>query len=70
GESKILKKCTLPLTGVGCVKKVVTELAVMEVTSKGFKLIERAPGVSVEHIIAATEAKLIIEGGIPEMKID
>ena len=70
GESKILKKCTLPLTGVGCVKKVVTELAVMEVTPKGFKLIERAPGVSVEHIIAATEAKLIIEGEIPEMLIN
>ena len=70
GESKILKKCALPLTGVGCVRKVVTELAVMEVTPKGFKLLERAPGVSVEHIIAATEANLIIEGDIPEMKID
>lgn len=70
GESKILKKCTLPLTGVGCVKKVVTELAVLEVTPKGFKLVERAPGVSVEAIIAATEASLIIEGTIPEMQID
>ena len=70
GESKILKKCSLPLTGVGCVKKVVTELAVLEVTPKGFKLIERAPGVSVEDIIKATEADLIIEGTIPEMKID
>jgi 3-oxoacid CoA-transferase subunit B len=70
GESKILKKCTLPLTGVGCVKKIVTELAVMEVTPNGFKLLERAPGVSVEHIIANTEANLIIEGEIPEMKID
>jgi 3-oxoacid CoA-transferase subunit B len=69
GESKILKKCTLPLTGVGCVKKVVTELAVLEVTSKGFKLLERAPGVSVEDIIKATEADLIIEGNIPEMNI-
>ena len=69
GESKILKKCTLPLTGVGCVKKVVTELAVLEVTPKGFKLLERAPGVSVEHILALTEADLIIEGDIPEMKI-
>jgi 3-oxoacid CoA-transferase subunit B len=69
GESKILKKCTLPLTGVGCVKKVVTELAVLEVTSKGFKLLERAPGVSVEDIIKATEADLIIEGDIPEMSI-
>ncbi|WP_332027669.1 CoA transferase subunit B [Kaistella sp.] len=68
GESKILKKCTLPLTGVGCVKKVVTELAVMDVTPKGFKLLERAPGVSVEYIIKATEAELIIEGDIPEMQ--
>ena len=70
GESKILKKCTLPLTGVGCVKKIVTELAVLEVTPKGFKLLERAPGVSVEHIIASTEATLIIEGEIPEMYLD
>jgi 3-oxoacid CoA-transferase subunit B len=70
GESKILKKCTLPLTGVGCVKKVVTELAVMEITPQGFKLLERAPGVTVEHIIASTEATLIIEGSVPEMEID
>jgi len=70
GESKILKKCSLPLTGVGCVKKVVTELAVMEITPKGFQLLERAPGVSVEQIIASTEAELIIEGEIPEMIID
>jgi 3-oxoacid CoA-transferase subunit B len=70
GESKILKKCSLPLTGVGCVKKVVTELAVLEVTPKGFKLLERAPGVSVEEIIKATEANLIIEGDIPEMNIN
>lgn len=70
GQSKILKKCTLPLTGVGCVKKVVTELAVLEVTPKGFKLLERAPGVTVEHILASTEAELIIEGEIPEMTID
>jgi len=69
GESKILKKCTLPLTGVGCVKKVVTELAVLEITSKGFKLLERAPGITVEYIIASTEADLIIEGDIPEMSI-
>lgn len=68
GESKILKKCTLPLTGVGCVKKVVTELAVLEVTPQGFKLLERAPGVSVEDIKKATEADLIIEGEIPEMQ--
>jgi 3-oxoacid CoA-transferase subunit B len=69
GESKILKKCTLPLTGVGCVKKVVTELAVLEITPDGFKLLERAPGVSVEDIIKATEAELIIDGDIPEMTI-
>ena len=67
GESKILKKCTLPLTGVNCVKKVVTELAVMEITDKGFKLLERAPGISVEDIVKATEADLIIEGEISEM---
>lgn len=70
GESKILKNCTLPLTGVKCVKKVVTELAVLEVTDKGFKLLERAPGITVEEIIKSTEANLIIEGEIPEMKID
>jgi len=69
GESKILKQCTLPLTGVNCVKKVVTELAVLEITPKGFKLLERAPGVSVEDIIKATEADLIIEGDVPEMKV-
>jgi 3-oxoacid CoA-transferase subunit B len=70
GESKVLKNCTLPLTGVGCVKKIVTELAVMDVTSKGFKLLERAPGVSVEEIIKATEGILIVEGEIPEMVLD
>jgi 3-oxoacid CoA-transferase subunit B len=70
GESKLLKKCDLPLTGVRCVKKIVTELAVIEVTDKGFKLLERAPGVSVEHIIKSTEANLIVEGEIPEMNID
>ncbi|OYU85381.1 MAG: succinyl-CoA--3-ketoacid-CoA transferase [Flavobacterium sp. BFFFF2] len=69
GESKILKRCTLPLTGVGCVKKVVTELAVLEITPKGFKLLERAPGVSVDDIIKATEADLIIEGEVLEMAI-
>jgi len=68
GESKILKKCTLPLTGVNCVKRVVTELAVLDVTPAGFKLVERAPGVTVEHIIQSTEADLIIEGEIPEMQ--
>lgn len=67
GESKILKKCSLPLTGVGCVKKIVTNLAVLEVIKEGFKLIERAPGVSVEEIKNATEGTLIIEGDIPEM---
>ncbi len=70
GESKVLKECSLPLTGVNCVKKIVSNLAVMEVLPNGggLKLIERAPGVSVEEIIKATEAKLIIEGEIPEMK--
>ncbi|MEO8773975.1 MAG: CoA transferase subunit B [Gelidibacter sp.] len=67
GESKLLKKCSLPLTGVGCVKKIVTNLAVLEVTEKGFKLLERAPGISVEDIIKATEGTLIVEGDIPEM---
>ncbi len=70
GESKILKQCTLPLTGVNCVKKIVTELAVLEVTPNGFKLLERAPGVSVEDIIKATEADLMIEGEIPEMQVN
>jgi 3-oxoacid CoA-transferase subunit B len=69
GESKLLKKCSLPLTGVGCVKKVVTNLAVLEVTDDGFKLLERAPGVSVDEIISATEGNLIVVGTIPEMKI-
>ena len=70
GESKILKRCTLPLTGVGCVKKIVTELAVLQVTPNGFQLLERAPNVSVQHIIDSTEAVLIIKGDIPEMSID
>lgn len=69
GQSKILKQCTLPLTGVKCVKKIVTDLAVMDVTEDGFKLIERAPGVTVEEIIQATEGKLIVDGEIPEMKL-
>tara|TARA_R110002072_G_scaffold235697_10_gene393443 strand:+ start:16544 stop:17200 length:657 start_codon:yes stop_codon:yes gene_type:complete len=68
GESKLLKKCSLPLTGVKCVKKVVTDLAVLEITDKGFKLLERAPGVTVEEIQKATEGTLLIEGTIPEMK--
>jgi len=68
GESKLLKECTLPLTGIKCVKKIVTELAVLEVLPEGgFKLLERAPGISVEDIKNATEGKLIIEGEIPEM---
>ncbi len=69
GQSKILKECTLPLTGVNCVKKIVTDIAVLEVTANGFKLLERAPGVSVEEIINSTEGKLIVEGEIPEMKL-
>jgi len=69
GESKLLKRCSLPITGVGCVKKVVTNLAVMDVTKKGFKLLERAPGVSIRDIQTATEGHLIIEGDIPEMNI-
>jgi 3-oxoacid CoA-transferase subunit B len=70
GDSKLLKKCSLPLTGVGCVTKIVTELAVIEVTDKGFKLLERAPGVSVEEIKKATEGTLIVEGDIPEMQLN
>ena len=69
GASKLLKQCSLPLTGVACVKKVVTNLAVMEITDKGFKLLERAPGVSVEDIKNATEGTLLIEGDIPEMQL-
>jgi len=69
GESKLLPSCMLPLTGIGCVKKIVTELAVLEITNEGFKLIERAPGVSVEEIITKTAGKLIIEGNIPEMEL-
>lgn len=69
GKSKLLKKCSLPLTGVGCVTTVVTNLAVIEVTDEGFKLLERAPGVSVEEIKEATEGKLIVEGDIPEMQL-
>lgn len=68
GASKLLKKCSLPLTGVGCVKKIVSNLAVLEITPRGFKLLERAPGVSVQEIQAATEGSLIVEGDIPEMQ--
>jgi 3-oxoacid CoA-transferase B subunit len=69
GESKLLKRCDLPITGLGCVKKVVTNLAVLDITPDGFLLLERAPGVSVEEIKAATEGKLIIPDHVPEMKI-
>ena len=69
GESKLLPSCQLPLTGVKCVKRIVTDLAVLDVTPEGFKLLERAPGVTVDEIKAKTAGKLIIEGEIPEMKI-
>ena len=68
GESKLLKKCTLPLTGLACVKKIVSDLGVIEITAQGFKLLERAPGVSVEEIVSKTAAPLIANGEIPEMK--
>ncbi len=68
GKSKVLKKCQLPLTGKKCVNRIVSELAVMDVTPSGLKLIERAPGVSVDEIVKATEAKLTIEGDVPEMR--
>ncbi|GAA4428186.1 3-oxoacid CoA-transferase subunit B [Pontibacter saemangeumensis] len=69
GSSKLLKECTLPITGVKCVKKIVTDLAVLEVTERGFKLLERAPGVSVEEIKAATAGNLVVEGEIPEIQL-
>lgn len=69
GESKLLPKCSLPLTGVGCVKKIVTEIAVLDVTSEGFVLLERAPGVSVEEIKSKTAGKLVIQGDVPEMEV-
>ncbi len=69
GKSKLLKSCTLPITGVNCVSKIVTNMAVLEVEEKGFRLLERAPGVSVEEIEAATEGNLIFEGEIPEMNL-
>lgn len=70
GESKLLPKCDLPLTGIKCVKKIVTELAVMDVLPEGgFLLRERAPGVSIDHIKKSTAGKLIIEGDVPEMVI-
>jgi len=69
GESKLLEACSLPLTGVKCVKRIVTDMAVLDVTDQGFKLIERAPGVSVDDIKTATAGRLVVEGDIPEMKI-
>lgn len=68
GQSKLLPACTLPLTGIKCIKKIVTELAVLDVTNDGFKLLERAPGISVEEIVSKTAGKLIVEGEIPEMQ--
>ena len=71
GESKLLPKCTLPITGVRCIKKIVTELGVYDVLPQGgFKLLERAPGISVEHIRKSTAGKLVVEGDVPEMKLD
>lgn len=69
GESKLLPACSLPLTGVGCVRKIVTELAVLDVTANGFKLLEHAPGVTVEEIVQKTAGRLIVEGDIPEMQL-
>jgi len=69
GESKLLKTCSLPLTGVACVKKIVSDLGVFDITPDGFKLLERAPGVSVEEIKAKTEGRLVVEGDIAEMVI-
>ena len=68
GESKLLKNCSLPLTGVNCVKKIVSNLAVLDIENNSFRLLERAPGVSVQEIIDATEGNLIIDGDIPEME--
>jgi 3-oxoacid CoA-transferase subunit B len=68
GESKLLPRCTLPLTGVKCVKKIVSDLAVLDITPDGFRLLERAPGVSVEEIKSKTAGKLVIDGDVPEME--
>lgn len=70
GNSKLLSDCTLPLTGVGCVKKIVTDLAVLEVRDGAFHLLERAPGISVEEIQQKTAGKLVVSGDIPEMKFN
>ncbi len=69
GDSKLLKQCSLPLTGVGCVKRIITDLGMFEVTPQGFKLTERAPGVSVEEIQGKTEGRLVVEGEVPEMEV-
>ena len=69
GESKLLKECTLPITGLKCIDRVVTDLAVLDITDRGFVLRERAPGVSVDEIKAKTEGTLIVEGEIPEMQL-
>ena len=69
GESKLLKRCSLPLTGVNCVKKIVTELGVYEVKNNAFYLLERASGVSIEDIRKATEGELVVEGDVPEMSL-
>jgi len=69
GESKLLPKCLLPLTGIACVKMIVTDLAVMAITEKGFQLLERAPGVTIEEIVSKTAGKLIVEGEIPEIEL-
>ena len=70
GESKLLPECMLPLTGVKCVKKIVSDLGVLDITANGFKLLERAPGVSVEEIRSKTAGKLVVEGDIPEINFD
>tara|TARA_B100001250_G_scaffold7477_1_gene6309 strand:+ start:1514 stop:2170 length:657 start_codon:yes stop_codon:yes gene_type:complete len=69
GQSKLIRKCSLPITGVACVKKIVTDLAVIQITEQGFKLMERAPGVSTEEIISKTEANIIVPNEVPEMNI-
>ena len=69
GESKLLKQCTLPLTGVGCVKKVVTDLGVFDITPEGFELKELAPGVTVDEVKAKTAGRLVVRGEVPEMAI-
>ena len=69
GRSKLLRQCTLPLTGVRCVKKVVTNMAVLDLTVDGFLLVERAPGITVDQIVKATEGRLKVEGDVPEMNI-